>query len=96
MTDMYASAKELSRFVDKVLKTTGATKVDIVGHSEGPVLSRLYFKYLDGVAKTGTRFVTPYTSGFLKTAGPNVFNTKLQSLCPYDFSGHLEQLHDRK
>ncbi|KAG0002559.1 hypothetical protein BGZ80_010843 [Entomortierella chlamydospora] len=160
---MYASAKELSRFVDKVLKATGATKVDIVGHSEGSVLPRLYFKYLDGVAKTASvqygttldgiasilkarglfdlpqgllsplcmacfqlikgssllndlnrgsdaypeviylmlvskfdEFVTPYTSGFLKTTGPNIFNVKLQSLCPRDFSGHLEQLDDHK
>ncbi|KAF9350955.1 hypothetical protein BGX26_010922 [Mortierella sp. AD094] len=162
MNDLMISAKELSDFVDKVLSATGATKVDILGHSEGSTLPRIYLKYFNGAAKTGSiqygttldgitiilkaaglfnllqddlslvckacfqlvtgssllndvnkggdtypevkylmlvsradEFITPYTSGFLKTTGPNVFNVELQSLCPLDFPGHLEQLTDR-
>ncbi|KAG0380698.1 hypothetical protein BGX24_006031 [Mortierella sp. AD032] len=51
LNDLMVSAKELSDFVDKVLAATGASKVDIVGHSEGSVLPRVYLKHLNGIAK---------------------------------------------
>lgn len=51
LNDLMDSAKELSKFVDDVLLATGATKVDIVGHSEGSTLPRVYLKYYNGVAK---------------------------------------------
>ncbi|KAF9192507.1 hypothetical protein BGZ50_008473 [Haplosporangium sp. Z 11] len=52
--DLMFSAQELSDFVDKVLKATGASKVDILGHSEGSVLPRVYMKYFDGRGKVGS------------------------------------------
>ncbi|MBS4754458.1 lipase [Nocardioides sp. zg-ZUI104] len=49
--DMRASAGELKVFVDKVLKATGAGKVDLVGHSEGSLMPNWYLKYLGGAKK---------------------------------------------
>src|SRR4051812_44414441 len=51
LTTMEASAGQLSAFVDRVLATTGAHKVDIVGHSEGATMPDYYIEYLGGAAK---------------------------------------------
>jgi len=48
---MRTSAAELSAFVDAVRTTTGAAKVDIVGHSEGTTVPAYYLKFLGGAAK---------------------------------------------
>lgn len=45
------SAGELKLFVNRVLSATGATKVDIVGHSEGTVMPNYYAKFLGGSTK---------------------------------------------
>jgi hypothetical protein len=48
LTDMGASAHVLAAFVQSVLAQTHATKVDIVGHSEGGTMPDYYLKFLGG------------------------------------------------
>ncbi|WP_103343672.1 lipase [Amycolatopsis sp. CA-126428] len=50
LASMRDSAAQLGRFVDRVRSTTGAAKVDIVGHSEGSTMPAYYLKY-GGAAK---------------------------------------------
>ena len=45
------SAQTLASYVDKVLTATGATKVDIVGHSQGGMMPRYYIQNLGGATK---------------------------------------------
>jgi triacylglycerol esterase/lipase EstA (alpha/beta hydrolase family) len=49
--DIAVSARQLSSFVDKVLSATSATKVDIVGHSQGGLMPRYYTNILGGASK---------------------------------------------
>lgn len=54
---MEDSAVQLKAFVAKVLAATGASKVDIVGHSEGTVMPDYYAKFLGGA-----RYIDKYVS----------------------------------
>ncbi len=58
------SAHELNGFVKRVLRETGAKKVDLVGHSEGTFMPEYWLKYLGG-AKYVRRYVamTPLYAG---------------------------------
>src|SRR3954468_24916793 len=49
--DIAASAQQLKTFVDQVLAQSGASKVDIVGHSQGGMMPRYFIKNLGGADK---------------------------------------------
>lgn len=55
--EMRASAQELKVFVAKVLASTGATQVDLVGHSQGTLMPDYYLKNLGG-AKNVLRYIS--------------------------------------
>ncbi|WP_030414067.1 esterase/lipase family protein [Streptomyces sp. NRRL S-1448] len=49
-----ASAGQLATYVDRVLAATGTGKVDLVGHSQGGMMARVYLKFHGGADKVNT------------------------------------------
>jgi triacylglycerol esterase/lipase EstA (alpha/beta hydrolase family) len=49
--DIATSAGQLASFVNEVLAASGASKVDIVGHSQGGMMPRYYINFLGGASK---------------------------------------------
>ncbi len=49
-----ASARSLHEFIGHVVGVTGATRVDLVGHSQGGLLGRYTIKYLGDASRVGT------------------------------------------
>lgn len=68
---MERSAQTLSDFVQRVRQSTGASKVDIVGHSEGTTVPAYYLKFLGGnqVVNTFVGFGANYQGTSLSGLG---------------------------
>lgn len=88
-TSMRTSAAEIGRFVDKVRATTGAAKVNIVGHSEGTTVTAYYLKFLGGNTKVrhfvgfGANYkgTTLYGLNVLARTFPGITDGLLNGLC---------------
>jgi triacylglycerol esterase/lipase EstA (alpha/beta hydrolase family) len=50
LADIAQSAQQLASFTQSVLAATGATQVDLVGHSQGGMMPRYYLRFLGGAA----------------------------------------------
>jgi triacylglycerol lipase len=80
MLRMQESAKQLKRFVGRVLDTTGAAKVDIVGHSQGSLMPNYYVKFMGGDRRVDDYVgVTPLWDG-TNLAGLASLDTIAQAL----------------
>jgi triacylglycerol lipase len=67
--DIATSAGQLRSFVDRLLARTGATRVSILGHSEGGMMPRYYIKFLGGAAKVQSLVgLSPSNHGTLNPA----------------------------
>lgn len=87
LDDIPAGAEVLSDTVDKVLETTGADQVDLVGHSQGGgIMPDYYLKVLGGAEKVHTKVgISPSTGttlsefaflrSLLPVLGPLVFGS---------------------
>lgn len=51
--DIPTSAAEIGRFVERVRSATGASEVDLVGHSQGGSVSRYYANLIGGANRVG-------------------------------------------
>lgn len=70
LNDIAASAGELKTFTDRVLASTGASKVSMVGHSQGGMMPRYYIKFLGGDQVVDDLVgLAPSNHGTLLTAG---------------------------
>ena len=68
--EIAASAAQLATFVNAVLGATGASKVDLVGHSQGGMMPRYYLNFLGGAGKVND----------LVALAPSNFGTTLDGL----------------
>jgi triacylglycerol esterase/lipase EstA (alpha/beta hydrolase family) len=80
--DIATSAGQLASFVNEVLAATGASKVDLVGHSQGGMMPRYYISFLGGASKVD-KLVALAPSNYGTTLdGLTVLGTTLGLLAP--------------
>ena len=87
-----ASAGQLSTFVNTVLAQTGASQVDIVGHSQGGLMPNYYLKNLGGASKVHTFIgLAPSNHGTTLSGIVNSLN-KLPAPLPAFVSGFANSI----
>ena len=70
--EISASARQLKRFTQRVLRATGARKVSMVGHSQGGMMPRYYIKFLGGRKVVRDLVgIAPSNHGTSRTGGAN-------------------------
>lgn len=80
--DIAQSAGQLSAFVNQVLAATGASQVDMVGHSQGGMLPRYYLKFLGGAATVHTLVGLAPSNHGTSLDGIATLETQLAMLIP--------------
>ncbi len=86
-----ASAGQLATEVDSVLAETGASQVDLVGHSQGGMMPRYYLNNLGGAAKVH-QFVAMAPSSHGTTVGGLTSLVTTFSSLGFDVNGALSSL----
>jgi triacylglycerol lipase len=93
--DIHASSLQLKTFIEKfVLPTSGASKVDIVGHSQGGMMPRYYLKFLGGTSYVDDLVgLSPSNHGTTNpgafVAGSTFCEACAQQMAGSDFLAHL-------
>jgi pimeloyl-ACP methyl ester carboxylesterase len=82
LTTMEQSAEQLRAFVNRVLKATGANKVDVVGHSEGATMPDYYLEYLGGASKVARYVGVSGVKHGTTLHGVSTFFTAYRTLFP--------------
>jgi triacylglycerol lipase len=78
LAKMEGSARQLAAFVAKVRRSTGAAKVDILGHSQGTLMPNYYAKFLGGA-----RYIHSYVSLAPLWHGTQAGNVQGQSMAVF-------------
>lgn len=83
--DIAASAQQLKAFTERVLRSTGARKVSMVGHSQGGMMPRHYIKFLGGKRVVDDLVGLAPSNHGTDVTGPNgnpISNLGFGLLCP--------------
>jgi triacylglycerol lipase len=87
LEDIRASARQLKRYTERVLRATGAAKVSMVGHSQGGMMPRHFIKFLGGARLVDDLVgIAPSNHGTALTDGSNPLTALVAALvgvpCP--------------
>jgi triacylglycerol esterase/lipase EstA (alpha/beta hydrolase family) len=79
--EISASARELKRYTQRVLRATGAEKVSMVGHSQGGMMPRYFIKFLGGAKLVDDLVgIAPSNHGTVLTGGGNPLSDLVNQL----------------